>query len=314
MSKESGKISDTSPYFVPSDSFSLIRASDLVNLKLPPKRKLWGRRIQSNQTGMIFGPRGAGKTYAGLGFGISMASGAGFLGRSPDAKKRVTYLDGEMDLVTIQGRVKTVSESLGVEPPPRLRMFTPEMFTDLLPSINTPEGQKQIDEIIGKEWDVLFIDNYSAWSNDGRETAEAWAPVMRWMLAHKRAGRCVIVLHHAGKGGTQRGTSKHEDALDWSICLKPYKATAKESSVDALRFTLEWQKARHLSGRQAGPIAVTMTQDKEGALTWKHENGHHEGPRKIEALRLHREGATNAAISEKLGVNASTISRMLKDK
>ncbi len=39
-------------------------------------------------------------------------------------------------------------------------------------------------------------------------------------LQHRRAGRAVILIHHAGKEGTQRGTSRREDVLDLVLQLK----------------------------------------------------------------------------------------------
>lgn len=163
-------------------------------------------------------------------------------------------------------------------PPANLKLFTPEAFTDLLPSINTAEGQRAIDEMIGTDWDVIFIDNYSAWSGDGRETAEAWAPMMRWMLSHKRAGRTVIVIHHTGKTGKQRGSSSHEDALDWSVALKPVEDVAGDG---ALRFNLVWEKSRHLANTEVQPIAATLRQGESGDVSWHHKEGLHRDPRSI---------------------------------
>ena len=163
--------------------------------------------------------------------------------------------------------------------------------------------------MIGDDWDVLFVDNYSAWSSDGRETAEAWAPFMRWMLGHKRAGRTVIVVHHSGKAGKQRGSSKHEDALDWSINLVADKQAPHDG---ALRFSLVWEKARHLASDQVTPIAVTMQKGDDGVLTWKHQQGTHKDPKIVKALKLHEQGKGNTEIATELGVDRTTVGRWLK--
>lgn len=91
---------------------------------------------------MLFGTRGRGKTWVALGMATAMSSGVKFLKHGPANPRRVIYLDGEMDLVTFQQRIKALCTSLGIELPPGLRLFTPEAFADLLPSINTPEGQR----------------------------------------------------------------------------------------------------------------------------------------------------------------------------
>jgi hypothetical protein len=297
------------PRFKPRDSLQLIAAHKLVKFKISPRKNHWGILIQSNQTGMIFGPRGHGKTWFSLGLAIGMSSGVKFLSHGPGRLRRVIYLDGEMDLANIQQRIKDLCMSLSVEPPPGLRLFTPEAFTDLLPSINTPEGQRAIDEMIKTDWDVMFIDNYSAWSGDGRENAEAWAPMMRWMLGHKRAGRTVIVVHHTGKTGKQRGSSSHEDALDWSIALKPVEDKAQDG---ALRFNLVWEKARHLPSDETQPIAVCMKKGRTGPLEWDFQAGLHKDPKVEQARALKAQGLTLTDIALRLGVDRTTVGRWNK--
>jgi hypothetical protein len=69
-------------------------------------------------------------------------------------------------------------------------------------------GQAWIDAQVG-EAEVVFVDNISTLVRSGKENeAEGWLPVQSWVLRHRRAGRAVVLLHHAGKGGAQRGTSR----------------------------------------------------------------------------------------------------------
>jgi hypothetical protein len=49
---------------------------------------------------------------------------------------------------------------------------------------------------------------------------ESWVPMATWALARRREGRSVVFVHHAGKSGQQRGSSRREDLLDTVICLK----------------------------------------------------------------------------------------------
>lgn len=310
-SKTGAKVARQPQPFRPRSEMHLISAAKFVHLEVPRRKNHWGRLIQSNQTGMLFGPRGRGKTWVALSIAISISTGVPFLGRKPRRARRVIYLDGEMDLFTLRQRVVALCGSFQVEPPANLKFFTPEAFTDLLPSINTLEGQRTIDQMIGTDWDVIFIDNYSAWSGDGRETAEAWAPMMRWMLGHKRAGRTVIVIHHTGKTGKQRGSSSHEDALDWSVALKP----ADDAAVDgALRFNLVWEKSRHLAATEVQPIAATMRHGKEGELTWHHQPGMHRDPRINKARAMKAKGMSQVAIAQELEVDRTTVGRWLKAK
>lgn len=69
--------------------------------------------------------------------------------------------------------------------------------------------------------EVIFVDNISTLARAGRENeAESWLPVQEWALEQRRAGRTVVFVHHAGKGGQQRGTSRREDVLDTVIALR----------------------------------------------------------------------------------------------
>lgn len=295
---------------VPSEVMHLISAPTLAALNVPVRNRHWGNLILSNQIGMIYGPRGKGKTWFSVAMAISMSTGTSFLDNEPKNPRKVIYLDGEMDLATIKERLVLTAASLGTALSEKLRIFTPESFGGLLPSITSADGQREIDQLIGVDWKVLFIDNYSCWSGDGRETAECWAPLMRWMLTHKRAGRTVIVIHHTGKNGEQRGSSRHEDALDWSIALQP----PKESQSDgALRFTLTWKKARHLATDKAIPITACMKNAEDGVLHWGHADGVESDQRIAQAVALKAKGWTNAKIAEKFGVDRSTVGRWLKE-
>jgi DNA-binding transcriptional ArsR family regulator len=299
-------------YFEPFDTPRLISASKLMTLELRPGKQHWGRRIRSGQSGMIFAPRGSGKTFKCLALAIAMATGCKWLGLQAKAPRRVIYLDGEMDLPTVKKRIAEISVSLGTDVPKNLKVFSPEMFTDLLPSINTADGQKVIDNMIGEDFDVLFIDNYSAFNDSGSENAEAWAPVMRWLLRHKRAGRTIIMVHHTGKvGKKQRGTSKHEDAMDWVISLSPIP-NGNHGSRD-LKFTLEWQKIRHLAMADVPSITVTMHVAENGELSWSHENGKPEDPTDARILKLSKEGKNNTEIAEIVAKSRSAVSRKLKE-
>ena len=67
----------------------------------------------------------------------------------------------------------------------------------------------------------------------------------RWLLSLRRRGVSVLFIHHAGKGGQQRGTSRREDILDTVIALRrPHDYSPKEGA----RFEVHLEKARGLYG------------------------------------------------------------------
>ena len=71
-------------------------------------------------------------------------------------------------------------------------------------------------------------------------------------------------MHHAGKGGAQRGTSRREDVLDTVISLKrPTDYTAEQGA----RFEIHFEKARGFMGPEAQPFEA-MCQLRDGRTLW----------------------------------------------
>ena len=89
--------SGESNYFQPFDKMKLISAAELAKLNARTRKKHWGEPIQSNQIGMLFGPRGHGKTWVALGIAVSMSTGVDFLDKKPRKARKVIYMDGERD-------------------------------------------------------------------------------------------------------------------------------------------------------------------------------------------------------------------------
>ena len=86
-------------------------------------------------------------------------------------------------------------------------------------SIGSEVGQGAIDPLLGGV-DLLILDNLSPLCTNGSESAsDAWVPMQNWLLKLRRQGITVLLVHHAGTNGRQRGTSRREDALDTVIAL-----------------------------------------------------------------------------------------------
>jgi len=50
--------------------------------------------------------------------------------------------------------------------------------------------------------------------------SDAWGEIQDRLLRLRRRGISVLIVHHAGKRGGQRGTSRREDVLDTSFSLR----------------------------------------------------------------------------------------------
>ena len=76
-------------------------------------------------------------------------------------------------------------------------------------------------------------------------------------------GKSVLLIHHAGKGGQQRGTSRREDVLDTVINLKRPTDYKTEEGV---RIEFHFEKCRSLLGDKVKAFEARLISkiNKEG--------------------------------------------------
>lgn len=287
----------------------LLRAPDvqeLASVQFKKRETILAPWLHSQDLCMVFASRGIGKTHFGIAIAYAVAAGGMFLRWHAPKPAKVLYLDGELPGGVMQRRL--LMHCPEAEPAPGfLRVFTPdlpEMDGRALPDLSTYEGQDEIDAMIEPDTALVIVDNLSAWARTGRENdAESWHPVADWILSLRRRGIAVILVHHAGKGGQQRGTSKKEDLLDVVIGLsRPKDYDPQQGAV----FVAEFTKARNLTGEDAESLEVSLAGDDERA-TWT--------CRTVEAstfdrvVALANDGLTPGEIATELEINKSSVSR-----
>ena len=118
---------------------------------------------------------------------------------------------------------------LGGDTAERLLLLPSErLFREDRPlNINSEEDQQRILEVIGqlesegRRPDLIVFDNLSSLSGGIDENDNsALDGLLRWLVGIKHRGIAVLLVHHAGKSGDQRGASRREDLLDTSIALE----------------------------------------------------------------------------------------------
>jgi putative DNA primase/helicase len=153
--------------------------------------------------------------------------------------------------------------------------------------------------------ELLILDNLSTLCRGGKENeAESWLPVQAWALSLRRRGVSVLFVHHAGKGGAQRGTSRREDVLDTVINLRHGE---DYSAIDGARFEVHYEKARGIHGEDARPFEARM-ESRDGAATWTMQNVI--DPEMKRAADLSGQGLSMRDIGEELGVSKSKAQRL----
>ena len=125
-----------------------------------------------------------------------------------------------------------------------------------------------------------------------------------WLLDLRRRGLSVLIVHHAGKNGDQRGTSAKEDIMDTVINLRRPKNYQTEEGA---RFEVHLTKARGLSGSEARPFEAHLCDDGE-ALSWLVKDVE---DREAEAVReLLEQGQSIREIAKELDISKSNVHRL----
>ncbi len=292
----------------PREPLRAMDVQQLATVRFKPRTELLSPWLHAQDLVMIFAARGIGKTHFSLALAYAVASGGEFTKWAAPKPAKVLYLDGELPGVTMQERL--LMHCPDAEPAPGyFRVFTPDLLPDgrPLPDLSTFAGQEEIEPLIEPDTAMIVIDNLSAWCRAGRENeAESWLPVADWILSLRRRGLAVILVHHAGKGGQQRGTSKREDLLDVVIGLS--RPNDYEPSQGAV-FVAEFTKARALTGDDAESIELQLGGSSERAeWTWRTV----EASTYDRVVALAKEGLKPGEIAAELEINKSTVSRHLR--
>ena len=93
--------------------------------------------------------------------------------------------------------------------------------------------------------------------------------MQNWLLQLRRQGVAVLLIHHAGTNGRQRGTSRREDALDTVIALRRPDDYSPEQGA---RFEVHFEKLRNrVDSAGAVPFEVsieTITAGRQEGIRW----------------------------------------------
>ena len=253
---------------------------------------------------MIYGWRGGGKTWFAQSLAYAIATGGKFLKWDTRRARGVLYVDGEMPAVAMQDRLlKLAAGRPHVE---TFRLLSADLYEHRLPDLATSAGQAAIERVLA-DLDVLILDNVSTLFRTGVENeAESWLPVQQWLLRLRRRGKTAILIHHAGKGKEQRGTSRREDVLDLVLNLR---APEDYDPDEGARFEVRFEKARGLTGTATDTFEARLGSGPRGELLWTWEEM--EDARLPDILELKEAGNSVRRIAKELGMSKSAVQRAL---
>jgi len=275
--------------------------------EFPPRTNLLAPWLPSQGLAMVYAKRGIGKTFFALNIAFAVASGGSYLGWQAPEAVGVLYLDGEMPAPAMQERLAAITKGSVLFPTAPLILVNPDFQPEGMPRIDQVDGQKAIESILTDEIKLIVVDNISTLSCAKENEADGWAPVQGWALRQRASGRSVLFVHHAGKGGAQRGTSRREDVLDTVIALRhPTQYKQEHGAV----FEVHFEKNRGLYGDEVKPFEASLHLDNGQEMSWSMRSIEQTTFDKV--VTLFNDGVKQNDIAEELGIDKSNVSRHVK--
>lgn len=279
--------------------------TEFIETKFPATQYILPPFLTLPGLAMLFAERGVGKTMFGSYVAYAAAIGGSFLCWKASRPFRVLILDGEMPIVELQKRYRAIEKAQGIRPNPENLVFlTADQAPDGLPDLGTPDGQKRFEPYL-EGFELIVVDNLSTLCRTGAENeADSWGVMQAWAVKQRSAGRSVLLVHHAGKGGAQRGTSRREDVLGTVIQLK-HPNGYKQS--EGANFEIHFTKARGFFGADAEPLEAHLLPDG----SWKHSRL--SVAQAEDAVNLYKSGKNMREVANELRISPSTVSGHIND-
>ena len=279
--------------------------NDFLNLDIPPREMLLNPILPERSLAMLYAPRGLGKSWLAISIGLAVARGAPLLRWSAPRQRNVLYVDGEMPLVSLQERLKAISVPFGTDiSNDRFRILAADQIEGGI-NLSSEDGQRSLEPLL-EDVDLVILDNLSTLASTTSESAsDAWVPMQNWLLKLRRRGIAVLLVHHAGTNGRQRGTSRREDALDTVIALRRPEDYSPEQGA---RFEIHFEKLRNrVDADGAVPFEARVENVGDG-IGWSASDL--KPPLLIQAAELFGEGMTVREVASALRISKSEAGRL----
>jgi putative DNA primase/helicase len=283
--------------------------NDFLKLEIPPREMLLDPILPERSLAMLYAPRGLGKSWLALSMGLAVASGQPILRWSVQRQRNVLYVDGEMPLVSLQERLKAIAVPFGTDiPNDGFRILAADQIDGGI-NLSSTDGQRPLEPLL-EDVDLLILDNLSTLCTATSESAsDAWVPMQNWLLKLRRREIAVLLVHHAGTNGRQRGTSRREDALDTVIALRRPEDYSPEQGA---RFEIHFEKLRNrVDGDGAAPFEARVessVSDGHESIRWS--SADLKPPLLMQAAELFGEGMTVREVAANLRISKSESGRL----
>ena len=194
----------------PAD-FAVQTSQQLELMNFKPCQPIIGDWLRAGDIGFVYGARGCGKTWFVDGIAIHASTGKDFdTWRVPEILETL-YIDGEMSAISMMERLKGLAPGNS-----HLQIINHEIYFEkyhrVLNFTDRSQQQKLSQLSDQLKIQLLVFDNLSCLFPGIKENdADEWEKVLPWFLDFRRRRIAIILVHHAGRRGFMRRSSKRED-------------------------------------------------------------------------------------------------------
>lgn len=208
--------------------------------------------IPDPSLGLLFAWRGCGKTFVALDLALAVSEERPWLAWEIQGGGSVLYVDGEMPLGDFRFRLQAMAQRPVTD---RLHILSAEDLAAEDTNLNLARGpdRKLLEELAGDlDVTLIVLDNKSSLVRglDENENTEL-DKFNEWLIRQRHLGRSVLLVHHAGKGGDQRGASRLEDPMDYSLQVAKGRPFSKENpdghDLTEDQYAVAWGKTRGIA-------------------------------------------------------------------
>jgi hypothetical protein len=255
---------DKAAEWVTAISTAFLTPIEIGKLNLPKRQPIMGTWFLEGDLGFIYGPRGLGKTWLAMLLGRSISDGKAIGPWTATEARKVLYVDGEMAVDASLERAEKMGQ--GREDNFFLLHHEPLfLLTGKVLNLTSLEAQAALTgACLSHGISVLILDNISCLLTLKENESDAWGErVLPWLLELRRHRIAVIFVHHAGRNGLMRGTSKREDAAFWSIKLSEAKG---EDNREGASFVATFDKNRNATNEETPSLLWHFEPQRDGSI------------------------------------------------
>lgn len=286
---------------------AVLTPMEIGKLNLPKRAPVLGTWFLEGDLGFIYGPRGLGKTWLAMLMARAISDGKSIGPWTAPEARKVLYVDGEMAVDASLERAEQLRQG---DDGNFLLLHHEPLFhlTGKVLNLTSLEAQMALTgACLAQEVKVLILDNISCLLTLKENESDAWGErVLPWLLELRRHHIAVVFVHHAGRNGLMRGTSKREDAAFWSIKLSVAK---DEHQREGASFIATFDKNRNATNEETPSLLWYFEPRPDGSVIpkWTPLT-----PMQI-FLGLIEDGLESCGdIAQEMSVSKATISRLAK--